>query len=142
MACVAGSMLLLWHPSNAITGGSPVLNSSSYRLSYAIPQGSFLCGATLIHPDILLSAGHCETGVYSFANPYLWSNSANVRIGGLLRNGEDAMEVIPVVYERENPEFQQHRFPLKHDFRLIKLERPSKMPVTIKCGRIHRLVPL
>jgi Trypsin len=153
-ACVAGSIWLLWHPSNAaipleewsdpgsnasiplndtgfgdITGGSPVLNSSSYRLSYAIPQGRFLCGATLIHPDILLSAGHCETRIYSFVNPYLWSNSANVRIGGLLRNGKDAMEVIPVVYERENPEFQRLRFPLKHDFRLIKLERPSKMPI-------------
>jgi Trypsin len=41
-----------------IVGGTPVISNSEYPF-YAFPNGRYLCGATLIHGDILVSAAHC-----------------------------------------------------------------------------------
>jgi secreted trypsin-like serine protease len=47
------------HGQSRIVGGIPVNNNSEYPF-FAIPERlEYLCGASLIHGDILLSAAHC-----------------------------------------------------------------------------------
>jgi secreted trypsin-like serine protease len=105
-----------------IVGGVPSLPGEFP--SYAIPQGlstqnsGGLCGATLIHSDILLSAAHCEG---SFVN--------GVYIGCNCLNGTDAVESIGVESEHPHPDYKWDTF--EADIMLIKLSSPSSSPVSL-----------
>jgi len=76
------------------------------------------CGSTLIHPDILISAAHCDGFVGDSA--YLGSNKVD---------GSDADEVIKIVAERIHPRYGRDDSP---DIMLYKLERSSTVnPVSM-----------
>jgi trypsin len=94
--------------------------------SYAIPRGrNYLCGATLIHPDILITAGSCDDIRLTFVRPSLFRLRPMVYIGGTKRDGSDAAETIQVETQVDHPLYSK----LYYDFMLVKLKKPSKAPV-------------
>ena len=94
---------------------------------YAIPEDGFLCGATLIHPDILMSAGHCQGRMRSFVSNAFFSGGSHAYIGGNKLDGSDAVEIIDVELERRHPNY--NRETMTNDELLIKLAAPSSSPV-------------
>lgn len=101
--------------ANVVGGTTSAQGAYPY---YSIPYygSARLCGATLIHEDILLSAAHCE-GTFS---------NVNVQIGGNLASGADAREVIRASIERVHPNFSTSTF--EDDLMLIKLTKSSTAP--------------
>jgi trypsin len=85
--------------------------------SFARNAGSPSCGATLIHPDVLLSSAFCEK---QFLN--------GVFIGGVSLTGSDA-EYRSVRYTYTHPYFDGVRF--KNDILLIKLNNSSSRPLHV-----------
>lgn len=98
---------------NRIVGG---VAAGSYPAYAKLSADTFsFCGATLVHPDILVGAAHCDGFVGLDA--YLGSN---------LVDGRDADEVIQVVSERIHPSYSDDESP---DIMLYKLVRPSSASV-------------
>ena len=113
--------------ANVVGGTTSAQGAYPY---YAIPAAGSpsLCGATLIHPDILLSAAHCEG---TFAN-------ANVQIGGNLVSGADAREVIRASIERIHPNKDVDGF---HPYNIGRLVlRIPVLPSGDWAGRIAEIV--
>jgi len=107
----------------AIIGGNPV--TAGVYPWHAVPnttQTRLLCGAFLIHPDVIASAAHCKG---------YWAGF-DIIIGSTLLNGEDAIDVIRGVQEyihpenlrQDNPNFRED-----NDILLVKLQSPSSAPV-------------
>lgn len=109
-----------------IVGGRPA-PLGAYPF-YAIPNGLFLCGATLIHADILITAAHCNMQV-SFLTGGRIGLGGSVFIGPNLSDGSDSSESIRVELIRRHPEFDP--VTLKNDLVLIKLKSPSSAPVAL-----------
>lgn len=84
--------------------------------SYGIPTGSVLCGATLIAPDLMISAAHCK-GAFT-------SGPSAVAIGGTKLKAEDAEEILGVAYEVTHPEYDPNT--AANDVMLVKLDMPAK----------------
>jgi secreted trypsin-like serine protease len=99
-----------------IVGGKPVV-AGSYP-SYAVPVGNGLCGATLIHDDILVSAAHCQ-GIFA----------DGVILGTVSLSGNLASDVRGVAGEYPNPNFNYYT--LAGDVMLIKLAEPVNDPSII-----------
>ena len=100
-----------------IVGGTSVTNASKYPF-FAIPSsnaggGGTLCGASLVHPDILVSAAHCE-GAFS---------NKDVYIGSTQINGGNAKEKILASYEFLHPDYDD--VTKENDIMLIKLSKRS-----------------
>ena len=74
-----------------------------------------LCGATLIHEDILLTAAHCEGGFL-----------AGATIGGILLDGSDGT-VHNVDREFIHPNYDDAT--RENDIMLVKLSSPSSAPL-------------
>jgi secreted trypsin-like serine protease len=91
--------------------------------AYGIPlEGSALCGATLIAPDLMISAAHCK-GAFT-------GGSASVAIGGTKRNLADAPEIIGVAFEVAHPDYDPAT--AANDVMIVKLDRASSaVPVEI-----------
>jgi secreted trypsin-like serine protease len=83
--------------------------------AYGIPTGSVLCGATLIAPDLMLSAAHCK-GAFT-------SGSSSVAIGGIRLDLSDALELIGVSFEVAHPEYDPET--AANDVMMVKLDRAS-----------------
>jgi len=65
--------------ASSIVGGFAVdSNNKSPYPAYAISQGKWLCGATLIYPDILLTAAHCQVAFVVAADDDS-NNNANTK---------------------------------------------------------------
>jgi trypsin len=106
-------------PEQRIVGGE--LAAPGAYPSYAIPDFSDgLCGATLIHSDILISAAHCE-GVFVGNNIY---------IGGNQLSGSDAVETLFATAERIHPSFN-NPIQFSNDVMLIKLSQASQAPLVL-----------
>jgi secreted trypsin-like serine protease len=112
-------------------GGEP---SPAGRYPYfAHPRGFFVCGATLIHEDILLTAAHCNDGGINFVS------SSAIYIGSTKFDGSDAVETMSATLFRNHPQYDA--FPLSkfmsdsvnldvvdnyiYDYSLVKLSRSS-----------------
>ena len=104
-----------------IVGGSPA-DSQEYR-SYAVTDPSDnsggLCGATLIYPDILVSAAHCGVGG-------IFNNGVLMNIGATSIYGSDAIDRIEIVDQLIHPAYDSAS--LSNDIMLIKLSSPSSSP--------------
>jgi len=97
-----------------IVGGKPA--APGEYPSYAIPKEGG-CGATLIHPDILISASHCA-GAFS---------GQEIFIGGNLLTGLDADETVVATEERLHPNYDD--WTTENDIMLIKLNKASTRPL-------------
>jgi Trypsin len=96
-----------------IVGGRPA--APGVYPSYVHTLEPFLCGGTLIHEDIVLTAAHCE-GAFD----------AGVYIGGLERDGSDGT-MLDVQAEFPHPDFDMDtQF---NDIMLVKLTSPSSAPL-------------
>jgi Trypsin len=105
-----------------IVGGQQA-DVGEYR-SYAIPViDQYLCGATLIWEDVLVSAAHCEEAFNS-------QNGA-VLIGGTKLDGSNAPERIPIKSLVVHPDFYEdaHTGTPYNDIMLIFLANSSTSPV-------------
>jgi Trypsin len=105
-----------------IVGGT-VVTSQAFR-SFAVPDptaSNGLCGATLIHSDILISAAHC--GVAD-----IFADGTLLNIGSLSIYGEDAIDRIVVANQLIHPNFNADT--LTNDVMLIQLASPSTAPLS------------
>lgn len=100
--------------SENIVGGISIPLSSTMGLQpfYGISKSGPLCGATLVHVDIAVTAAHC-------AGAFLAAKS--LVLGGVQLNGEDAAEVVTVLSEHVHPKFNSET--LKNDIMLLHLRR-------------------
>lgn len=96
-----------------IVGGTPA--SANEYPYYAIPAGEWLCGASLVHEDILLTVAHCEEAFLD-----------GIIIGGIQLYGSDAKEFISVESEHPHPDYLSDGD--EYDIMLVKLERSSTQP--------------
>jgi secreted trypsin-like serine protease len=100
--------------SSRIVGGNEVTEVNKYP-SYGISAVGDLCGATLIHHDIMLTAAHCK-GIFR----------QGVFIGGNRIDGLGS-EFISVTKEIPHPKFNSTTF--ANDIMLLKLSKPSVAPL-------------
>jgi len=96
-----------------IVGGTPV-NDGDFP-SFVFTAGSGLCGGTLIHPDIVLSAAHCAGEFFD-----------GVLIGGTKIDGGSST-YIRVDEEVVHPDYDNSIE--NNDIMLIKLSSPSTAPI-------------
>jgi secreted trypsin-like serine protease len=94
-----------------IVGGKPVTDKNKYPF-YGFPAGTNNCGATLVHPDMMVTAAACSS--------YF---SDGVVIGGTTIDGTNGT-FHQVVGEYVHPLFNATSF--MHNIMLIKLARPSR----------------
>jgi trypsin len=95
-----------------IVGGRDVTKADEYPF-LGFPAGKNNCGATLIAPDIMLSAASCRT----------YFKEKGAYIGGNSITGNSSTK-IGVDYEVVHPEFNSTK--LLNDIMIIKLSTPSK----------------
>jgi trypsin len=104
-------------------------NTTSTTTNHEVPYGRFpyfggpdngRCGCTLIHDDVMVSAAHCAAASF-------WPGRTNIHLGGIERDGDDAIETIRVARTMVHPNYNIHT--LANDIMLIKLESLSTLPV-------------
>jgi len=83
------------------------------------PNNQNQCGATLIHPDILMTAAHCQ---FDFDGQPIFEGWS-VFIGGTQLSGADAVDNIAIASVHPHPEY--NAITSKNDIMLIKLASPS-----------------
>jgi secreted trypsin-like serine protease len=91
-----------------IVGGTTVQTAYPF---YGFSKWGALCGATLIHFDIAITAGHCA-GVFL---------NSGILLGGRLLDGQDAKEDITVLQELRHPFYNKMTY--ENDVLLLKLQR-------------------
>jgi trypsin len=106
----------LLNPQTRIIGGVP---AETQRYPYAVSlqyAGEHFCGGSLVAPDIVLSAGHCN-GEYSIG-----LGTYNVVVGRYDLNKGWIGESIKVKKEVRHPGFDD--FTVDNDFNIIQLNSP------------------
>lgn len=113
-----------------IVGGTPA--PFGKFPSYAVPFQTFsyssLCGATLIWPDVLLTAAHCEIDFFN------GTNFTSVQIGGTKLDGSNSTETIPIKALVVHPAYAFNKtspdgLPV-NDIMLVVLSTPSTAAVS------------
>lgn len=98
--------------SGRIVGGTPVTDKDKYPFfCRTSPLG---CGCTLIAPDIVLSAAHCDS---------VFQPGRVINIGGLDKDGADAEDTLKVAELIEHPDYNPSSS--ANDILLARLERSS-----------------
>ena len=81
-------------PGNRIVGGTPVTDIDLYP--FFCTTAPHNCGCSLIAPDIIITAAHCAS---------TYPVGGAVIIGGVKRNGEDALDVKTMAEVFIHPDF-------------------------------------
>jgi V8-like Glu-specific endopeptidase len=91
--------------------------------SFAISNGLFSCGATLIWRDVLVTAASCNFGPLDVLNAVQWY------IGGVASDGSDAVETATIQSLIPHPYFNDAT---RHDIMLVILNNvTSKSPLAV-----------
>ena len=101
----------------SIVGGTTVTKGVYPSYAHVI-GGGVLCGATLIHSDILLTAAHCQSA---------FTYDRRIAIGATFRNGSDATEVFNVVSIYQHPNYNSED--KTYDIMLVKMNSFSNAPL-------------
>jgi len=109
-----------------IIGGKPVTTRSQYPY-YGFTQTGALCGATLVAPDMLVTAAHCQSQF----------RRAGVFLGGVLLSGADAVETWEIDREYVHPNFDADT--LENDIMLVRIKQ--KQPGSGGSG-VSRITPV
>jgi trypsin len=96
-----------------IVGGTPAA-PGVYPFHVSSIDKVYLCGGTLIAPDIVLTAAHCGDSFLS-----------GVHVGGILLDGTDAVETLQVDGEYPHPDYDD--VTLLNDIMLVKLSTPATL---------------
>lgn len=97
----------------SIVGGAPSANGAYPFFAVAGPPLQGVCGAALIHADILISAAHC----------YKYWKGYNICIGATKLDCSDASDIILAERDYIYPDYSPNGLP--NDIMLIKLASPS-----------------
>lgn len=101
-----------------ISYGTDVTSTSDFPYyAFSMYNGTSMCGATLIHDDILLTSAQCQT---------MFTNGVN--IGGIDILGSKA-EQFHVLFTFPHPYY--HSEYLENDIMLVKLDRASTAPKAV-----------
>jgi len=109
------------HVANAsrIVGGFEAVPGSWPWQAYLIWKGSFICGGTLIHPQWVLSAGHCFYGDENAGHYKIRLGEHNDEVD---EGWEQNIAVEKVII---NPDYDDNE--IDWDFTLVKLAEPAKL---------------
>ncbi|XP_023328925.1 transmembrane protease serine 9 [Eurytemora carolleeae] len=107
------------HEDGKIVGGFEAVPGSWPWQAYLKYRGDFSCGGTLIHPEWVLSAGHCFHGA---AQPFEWTIVLGEFDDTEVDGWEQTLEVSDIFV---HPDYNNHD--IDYDFTLIKLAKPVEL---------------
>ena len=111
--------LLAAAPSHAIVGGSPASEEYPWMAAMMV-DGKQVCGATLVHPEWVLTAAHCPEGENLAKTEIVMGRHKLSAAGG---------EAIPVDRVVTHENYNTNSIAAGHDLALMHLSRPSSRPL-------------
>ena len=112
-----------------IVGGTTVASSTATYPFYGHSRRGALCGLTLIHTDVAITAGHCA-GIFVANGIYL---------GGIQLNGRDAQENVTVLQELRHPNYNSLTY--ENDVLILKLQRTRLTSASASLTRVQNALP-
>lgn len=99
-----------------IINGTDVLNPEKYPYFATFWGNGYMCGGTLIAPDIVISAAHCQYAAY---------DSVDI---GRFNYADRLTETIPIIEQIFYPLYPNRDNPFSYDIMLLKLQYNSTKP--------------